>query len=272
MAAKAEMSFWDHLEALRWMLVRVAAVMAALMIAGFAFIPDFFDSVVLAPCDSGFFLYRLLAKASEACPLIPGAFSRPVQVEIINIRLASQFFLNMTLAFWLALLVTFPYLVFEIWRFVRPALYENEKQGIRWAFLAGTVMFYIGCAVGYSVVFPLTLRFLYNYQISASVSNQLSLDSYMSNFLMLIFLMGVVFELPLVSALLSRLGILNRSFFTLYRRHAIVVLLIVAAVITPSSDPFTLAVVFVPIYALWELSAFLVKPAPKDSRPSPYKA
>ena len=127
------------------------------------------------------------------------------------------------------------------------------------AFLFGTVMFFIGCFVGYAVVFPMTLRFLYTYQLSPDISNQLTLDSYMSNFLMLVFMMGIVFELPLVSALLSRMGILYRSFFSRYRRHAIVVLMIVAAVITPSTDPFTLMVVFLPIYILWELSAFLVR-------------
>ena len=122
----------------------------------------------------------------------------------------------------------------------------------------------VGCFVGYALVFPLTLRFLYTYQISPEITNQLSLDSYMSNFLMLVFMMGIIFELPLVSALLSKIGLLNRSFFKQYRKHAIVVLLIVAAVITPSSDPFTLMAVFLPIYILWEFSAILVKPAPKN--------
>ena len=146
-----------------------------------------------------------------------------------------------------------------MWRFICPALYASERRGVRMAFLFGTVMFFIGCFVGYAVVFPMTLRFLYTYQLSPDISNQLTLDSYMSNFLMLVFMMGIVFELPLVSALLSRMGILYRSFFSRYRRHAIVVLMIVAAVITPSTDPFTLMVVFLPIYILWELSAFLVR-------------
>lgn len=264
MAAKTEMSFWDHLEALRWMLMRVFVVLAVLVAAGLVFVPQIFDSVVLAPCGNDFFLYRALAKLNELCPFIPGELNKPMHVEIINIKLASQFFLNITLAFWLALLVTFPYLIYEIWRFVCPALYDNEKKGVRWAFLFGTIMFYIGCVVGYSLVFPLTLRFLYNFQISTSISNQLSLDSYMNNFLMLIFMMGIIFELPLVSLLLSKLGILNRSFFSAYRRHAIVALLVVAAIITPSSDPFTLMAVFIPIYILWEVSSFLVKPAPKE--------
>lgn len=259
-----EMTFWDHLEALRWMLVRVFSALGIFIIGGFAFIPWIFEHVIMAPIDNQFFLYRWLAKMSEQVAIMPDDLTRPFHVSIINIRLSSQFFLHMSLSFWLALLITFPYLVYEVWKFICPALYENERKSMRFTFAFGTVMFFIGCVVGYSVVFPLTLRFLYNYQLSASISNQLSLDSYMDNFLMLVFMMGIVFELPLVSMLLGKIGILHRGFFSAYRSHAVVALLVVAAFITPSSDPFTLMAVFIPIYILWELSAFLVKPAPKD--------
>lgn len=259
-----EMTFWDHLEALRWMLVRVFSALGIFIIGGFAFIPWIFEHVIMAPIDNQFFLYRWLAKMSEQVAIMPDDLTRPFHVSIINIRLSSQFFLHMSLSFWLALLITFPYLVYEVWKFICPALYENERKSMRFTFVFGTVMFFIGCVVGYSVVFPLTLRFLYNYQLSASISNQLSLDSYMDNFLMLVFMMGIVFELPLVSMLLGKVGILHRDFFSTYRRHAVVALLVVSAFITPSSDPFTLMAVFTPIYILWELSAFLVKPAPKD--------
>ncbi len=259
-----EMTFWDHLEALRWMLVRVFSALGIFIIGGFAFIPWIFEHVIMAPIDNQFFLYRWLAKMSEQVAIMPDDLTRPFHVSIINIRLSSQFFLHMSLSFWLALLITFPYLVYEVWKFICPALYENERKSMRFTFVFGTVMFFIGCVVGYSVVFPLTLRFLYNYQLSASISNQLSLDSYMDNFLMLVFMMGIVFELPLVSMLFGKIGILHRGFFSTYRSHAVVALLVVAAFITPSSDPFTLMAVFIPIYILWELSAFLVKPAPKD--------
>ncbi|HIZ04877.1 MAG TPA: twin-arginine translocase subunit TatC [Candidatus Phocaeicola gallistercoris] len=264
MAVDAEMSFWDHLEALRWMLMRVVIALAVFTVAGFAFIPYLFDKVVMAPSRSDFFLYRLIAKVSSYTPVIPDFLNKPFHVQVINIKLSSQFFVHMSLSFWLALLLTFPYLVYEVWKFVCPALYVNERKGVRWTFFFGTIMFFIGCKVGYSVVFPLTLRFLYTYELSAEISNQLASDSYMNNFLMLIFMMGIVFELPLVSMLLSKIGILNRSFFSKYRRHAVVVLLFLAAIITPSSDPFTLMAVFIPIYILWEVSALLVKPETKD--------
>lgn len=165
----------------------------------------------------------------------------------------------MSLSFWTSLLIIFPYMIYEIWKFICPALYDNERIKIRWAFVFGTFMFFLGCVVGYSVVFPLTLRFLYTYELSSFITNQLTLDSYMNNFLMLVFMMGIMFELPLLAALFSKLGLLTRTFFKKYRRYAIVILLTVAAVITPSSDPFTLMAVFIPIYMLWEMSAWLVK-------------
>ncbi len=258
-SADGEATFWDHLEVLRWMLVRIVAVWAVVLIVGFAFIPWLFDHVVMAPASNDFFLYHWLATLSGHFVPVPGDLVKPFHVSVINLRLASQFFLQCELSFWLALLVSFPYIVFEVWRFVCPALYANEKRGVRFTFVLGTVLFFAGCAVGYGLVFPLTLRFLYTYQLSPTISNQLSLDSYMDNFLMLTFMMGIIFELPVLSWLLSKLGLLHRSFFNRYRRHAIVVLLVVAAFITPSSDPFTLFAVFLPIYILWELSALLVR-------------
>ncbi|MEG2819829.1 MAG: twin-arginine translocase subunit TatC, partial [Muribaculaceae bacterium] len=134
--------------------------------------------------------------------------------------------------------------------------------GIKRAFLFGNLMFFLGVSVGYFVVFPITLRFLAEYQVSEMVPNQISLDSYMDNFLMMIFVMGIIFELPLLAWALSAIGVLHRDFFKKYRRHAIAVLLILAAVITPTGDPFTLMIVFIPLFALFEMSAFFVKPAP----------
>ena len=153
----------------------------------------------------------------------------------------------------LALVLMFPYLIFEIWRFIQPALFASERKSVGAAFGFGTGMFFLGCAVGYFLVFPFTFRFLTEYQLSPMIVNQISLNSYMGNFLMMIFVMGLVFELPLLSWLLSKLGLVNRAFFRKYRKHAVVVLLFLAAVITPSGDPFTLLIVFLPLYLLYEL-------------------
>ncbi len=263
-----EMSFWDHLEALRWTLFRCIIALMVFAIGGFACMRYLFDSVILAPCRSDFILYRGLCKITTALPFFPDFCDDKYEVHIFNIKLASQFFTHMSTSFWLALLLTFPYLMYEIWKFIRPALYDHEKKDIRWVFFFGTIMFFMGCAVGYFLVFPMTLRFLATYQLSEAITEQVSLESYMDNFFMLIFVMGIVFEMPLVSWLLSKLGLLNRSFFNKYRRHAIVGLLTAAAFITPSSDPFTLGCVFFPLYGLYELSALFVKKAPKEEEES----
>ena len=255
-----EMSFWDHLEELRWTIFRSFIALFVFAIIGFIFMPYLFDNFVMAPRTNEFFLYKYLCKISSLVPsILPDFCSTNFEVNIINIKLASQFFTHMSMSFYLAFLLAVPYLIYEIWRFISPALYANEKSSIRWVLLFGGIMFFIGCAVGYSLVFPMTLRFLYTYELSETIVNQISLDSYMDNFIMLIMVMGLVFELPLIAMLFSKLGFLRRSFFHKYRRHAVVALLFLAAIITPSSDPFTLAVVFIPLYLLYELSSFLVK-------------
>ena len=221
--------------------------------------PYLYDQYVMGPTRADFFLYRYLCILTTSIPFIPDFCDESFHIEIVNINLASQFFRHMSTSFWMALILTFPYLVFEIWRFVNPALYSHEKNKVRSACIFGTLMFFIGCFLGYSIIYPITFRFLSTYQLSPDIKNQISLDSYMDNFLMMIFIMGVMFELPLISWLLSKLGLVTRAFFRRYRRHAIVILLVLAAFITPSGDPFTLGVVFIPLYILYELSYFLVK-------------
>lgn len=253
-----EMGFWNHVEALRNVLLRGALIVVALTVVLFAVMPQIFDSVILAPCRADFILYRLFEKITSLSPHLPDFSNDGFEVKLINIQLASQFFIHMSTSFWLAVVLSMPVLIYLVWSFIAPALYPQEKRGARRAFLLGNIMFYLGVAMGYFVVFPVTLRFLAEYQVSAMVPNQISLDSYMDNLMVLILVMGLVFELPLVAWLLGTMGILKRGFFVKYRRHALAGLLILAAVITPTGDPFTLMVVFLPIYLLWEASAFLV--------------
>lgn len=253
-----EMTFWGHVEALRSVLLRAGVVLAVLTGVFFLLMPDIFDSVILAPTRGDFVLYRLFDRLGAESLLMPDLGGGDFHVELINIQLASQFFIHMSTSFWLAVVFAFPIIIYMVWGFVAPALYQGERKGVGKAFLLGNVMFFIGVAVGYFVVFPVTLRFLADYQVSAEVPNQISLDSYMDNFTVLILVMGIVFELPLLAWLLGRMGLVSRSFFRAYRRHAVAVLLILAAVITPTGDPFTLMVVFLPVYGLWEFSAMLV--------------
>ena len=257
-----EMSFWDHIDALRGVLVRMVVVLVAVTLGLFFVMPSIFDRVILAPCHGDFVLYRLFEQMTASVPWLPQFTTAGFEVELINIKLASQFFIHMSSSFWLALVLTFPLMLYFLWTFIAPALYPREKRGVKTAFLIGCLMFFLGVAVGYFVVFPVTLRFLADYHVSQLVPNQISLDSYMDTFLMLIFVMGVIFELPLVAWLLGSLGALHRGFFRTYRRHAVIVLLALAAIITPTGDPFTLMVVFLPIYLLYEVSAYLVPRSP----------
>ncbi len=259
-----EMSLWDHLDALRAVLIKMIIVLVIATGVLFCFMPTIFDSVILAPCKGDFVLYRVFEKITTGIPFVPDFSTRGFEVHLINIQLASQFFIHMSSSFWFALVLTFPIMLYLLWTFVSPALYPNEKRGFKLAFSIGNVMFLLGVLVGYFIVFPITLRFLADYHVSELVPNQISLDSYMDTFLMLIFIMGVVFELPLLAWLLGKMGVLHREFFKKYRKHAIVILLVLAAVITPTGDPFTLTIVFLPIYILYEMSALLVKPAPRD--------
>lgn len=256
------MSFWDHLEELRWTLIRAIGAVLAFTIVGLICIPKIFDSIILAPRSSDFITYRLLEKAGEYLPFLPDFSAESFSVQILNINMTTQFmtYISTSLAF--GILFTIPYILFELWKFVSPALYENETRGVKTAFGLGGFMFIIGCLVGYFIVFPLVFRFLITFELSSSIENMISLDSYMNNFYTLILIMGLVFELPLVFWLLSNLGLINRSFFKKYRRHAIVACLIAAALITPSGDPFSLFAVTLPLYILWEISAFVVKREP----------
>lgn len=254
----AGLTFWGHLEVLRWSLVRVAVVVLIAMIGWFIVMPDIFKSFVLGPTTSDFFLYRLLSTLGGWLPFLPDFSNDAYHVDIININVASQFMTHITTSFWFALVTAFPYLIYEIWKFISPALYDDEKGSISLAFLFGTGMFYLGCAVGYSVIFPFTFRFLTEYQLSAEITNQISLNSYMGTFLMMVFVMGLVFEIPLLAWVMSRLGLIDKEFLIKYRRHAVAVMLILAAAITPTGDPFTLSIVFIPLYLLYELAIKIV--------------
>lgn len=253
-----EMNFWDHVDVLRGVLLRSGAVVLAAAAVLFIFMGDIFDAVILAPCRPDFPLYRLLGHLQGLGPFAPDGVGGDFHVDLINIRLASQFFIHMSTSCWLAVTLLFPFIIYQLWRFIAPALYPHERRNASAAFLWGNLMFYVGIAVGYFLVFPLTLRFLADYRLSESIPNTITIESYMDNFLLLTLLMGCVFELPLLAWLLGKTGLLTRGFFNRYRRHAIVALLIVAAIITPTGDPFTLFVVFLPIFMLWEGSATLV--------------
>ena len=254
-----ELTFWEHLDELRKVLIRVLSVWFVLGVVYFVAMPYLFDKVVLAPCNNDFIFYDLLRYIGERFQLEDDFFTQEFHVKLVNINLAAPFLIHMSTAFWMSVVTAAPFLFYEVWRFVSPALYPHEMRGVRKAMLIGTVMFFIGVLLGYFMVYPLTLRFLSTYQLSSFIENQISLNSYIDNFMMLILCMGAAFELPLVTWLLSLLGIVHKRMLRKYRRHAAVLIVIVAAVITPTGDPFTLAVVAIPLYLLYELSILMIK-------------
>lgn len=239
------MSFWDHLEALRWSLIRSGAVLVVLFVGLFFFKGFIFDTVVLAPAQGDFFLYKLLGV--------------DFSVKLINIDVTAQFFIHMRVTFIAALIVGFPYLCFELWRFVAPGLYERERRVVRSAFGLGAGLFYAGVAVGYFVVMPLVMYFFNGYQVSASVENTFALGSYISIFTSMVLVMGILFEFPSVIAVLGHFGVVSVDVLRKYRRHAVVVILLLAAVLTPTGDPFTMLVVALPLYLLYEFSIVLCR-------------
>ena len=240
-----QMTFWDHLEDLRKSLFRVAAALVAVTATLFFFKDFLFDDVILAPSNGDFFLYRLIGT--------------DFNLSLVNLEVAAQFIIHMKTTFVCALILTIPYIIYELWRFIAPALYENEKKAIRGAFTFASVLFYTGIAVGYCVIFPIMLNFFVNYQVSADIPNTFSLGSYMSLFISTMLTFGLVFEFPTVIAVLSGLGIVTRNMLRQYRRHAICAVVILAALITPSGDPFSLMVVCVPLYFLYEFSILICK-------------
>ncbi len=262
--ADKELSFWDHLDILRRALIRIISVWFVLAIAYFVAMPYLFDNVILAPCSNDFVFYDFLRWIGEKLGLQGEFFTQEFHVKLVNINLAAPFFIHMSTAFWMSVVTAAPYLFYEIWQFIRPALYPNEVQGVKKALALGTVMFFLGVLLGYFMVYPLTLRFLSTYELSALIENQISLNSYINNFMMLVLCMGLAFELPLVTWLLSLMGLVHKTFLRKYRRHAVVIIVVLAAVITPTGDPFTLSVVAIPLYLLYELSILMVKDKPQE--------
>lgn len=256
------MSLWEHLDALRGVLIKCVALLSLLTVALFCIMPHIFDRFILWPCRGDFPLYTWLSSMPEIpgiTPEISAALHNPIQ--LVNYKLAAPFMIHASTSFWLGLILSFPAIIGLLYGFLKPALHPHERRYARICTGGCCVMFYIGLAVTYLLIFPLTLRFLADYHVSADVPNVISLESYMHTLLTLSLCMGLMFELPVATWLLGKTGLLTKSFFNRYRRHAVIMLMVLAAIITPTSDPFTLMVVFIPIYGLWELGALTVPSA-----------
>ena len=247
-------SFWEHVDALRTALVKIVGVAVVFGITAFFFKEELF-SIVLAPKDDGFITYRLLDRMAAWA----GGTVEPFSVRLINTGLAQQFIIHMKTALCAGVLCTSPYILYQLFRFVSPALYDNERQYVTRVVGGGYAMFALGVLVSYFLIFPLTFRFLGTYQVSGEVDNLISLDSYISTLVMMCLAMGIVFEIPILSWLFAKLGFLSADFMRRYRKHAVVIILIIAAIITPTSDVFTLSLVALPMWVLYEVSIWIVR-------------
>lgn len=246
-------SFWEHFDVLRTAIVKIAAVAVGFGIAAFCFKEGLF-AVVLAPKDDGFVTYRLFNRIAAWAGGETGSFA----VQLINTGLAEQFIIHMKTALCVGILCASPYILYQLFRFVSPALYVNERKYVVRVVGGGYAMFALGVAVSYFLIFPLTFRFLGTYQVSGEVENMIALQSYISTLMTMSLAMGLVFEIPILSWLFAKLGLLSANLMRKYRKHAIIIILVVAAMITPTSDVLTLSLVALPMWALYEISIFIV--------------
>lgn len=250
---EAEMSFFDHLEVLRWHIIRSVIAIVIFAMLSFTFYDFVFNDIIMGPKNLDFWTYRMMCKVGDLLSL-PGFCVDRIPFNIINTELAGQFMLKINSCLLMSLALGFPYLMFEIWLFVKPALTDIEKKSARGFVFYASILFAIGALFGYYVVVPLSVNFLANVSLSEEITNQITIDSYLSTIATLTLGCGIVFLLPILIFILSKLGLMTPAFMKASRRYAIVIILIIAAIITPTADVITLLTVSAPMFLLYELS------------------
>lgn len=255
---ETEMSFLDHLEALRWHVIRALIAIFAIAIVMFINKRFVFEDIIMAPKRDDFFTYQLFCKISEQMCF------QPPSLEIINVGMAEQFIVSLKVCFFLGVIVAFPYVFWEIWRFVKPGLYENEKKVTRGVVLKCSLLFLTGISFGYFCISPFAINFLAGYDLGMDMEATSSLDSYVTYMTMFTIPTGIVFELPIVVYFLSKIGVVTPAFMKRYRRHAFIIILILAAVITPP-DVITQFLIGVPVYILYEVSIGISEKVHKEA-------
>lgn len=251
------MGFWDHVEVFRDIFIKCLAVWVVCSIGAFFFKDELFGAI-FAPSQSNFVLYDLLCRLGDWIgmgQLCPESF----EVQFLNTKLTSQFATHLTTSMFVGVVVALPYLTYQLFGFVSPALYDRERKYSYILIAATFVLFFLGVLLNYFLIFPLSFRFLSTYQVQSFVVNQISLDSYIDTLLMLSLLMGIVFEIPVLSYFLAKIGVIDANLMSDYRRHAFIIICVIAAVITPTADILTLLLVACPIALLYELSIWVVR-------------
>lgn len=251
---ESEMSFFDHLEELRWHLIRAAIAVVVLTTVCFIYYDFLFDTIIMGPKKADFWTYRVLCdigtyfdKGTAFCiKVIPG--------KIINTEMAGQFTLQINSSLLAGVVLGFPYLLWEVWRFIKPALKDTERKSANGFVFFATALFITGILFGYYIIAPLSINFLSNYTVSDIIENTITIDSYLSLVATLTLGSGVVFELPIVIYILSRLGFMTPKFMREKRRYAVILILVIAAIVTPTPDILTMLTVSFPLFLLYEIS------------------
>lgn len=259
---EAEMSFIDHLEALRWHIIRAAIAVVVFSLVAFFSKEFLFHTLILGPSRSDFWTYRMLCKLGTLVGS-EGACENQVNFIIQNREMSGQLSMHISTSFMAGICLTFPYLFWELWRFIKPGLYPHERQNSQGAVFFVSVLFVLGLLFGYYVAAPLSINFLQNYTVDASIQNQIDLQSYLSTLTTMTLSCAFVFELPMIVFFLAKAGLVTPEIMRLYRKHAIVVILIIAAIITPP-DVTAQIIVTIPILLLYELSIYIAGAVRRD--------
>ncbi|MGZ3872444.1 MAG: twin-arginine translocase subunit TatC [Mucilaginibacter sp.] len=258
---EGEMSFFEHLEALRWHLIRAAVAIVIFAVLAFTYYNEIFEDIIMAPTHTSFWAYRMMCDMGEVFQkLLPSMFSakdfcvESIKVKLINTEMAGQFTLKINSSLMIGLVLGIPYLFWELWRFIKPALHEKERKAASGFVFYASLLFIAGVMFGYYIITPLSIRFLAGYTVSDTIENLFSIDSYISSVSTLTLATGVVFQLPILVYIVASLGFLTPKLMRSSRRYAIVIILIIAAIVTPTPDALTMTVVAVPLLFLYELS------------------
>lgn len=253
---KGDMSFLEHLEVLRWHLVRSAIVILLFTIVAFIFKGFIFDSVILAQKSSNFWTYRMFCNFSHLIGNGDALCMEDMKFSLINITMSGQFTIHIVTSIIAGIIVSFPYILFEIWRFITPALEKKERKKALGLVFSGSILFILGILFGYYFVSPLSVQFLGNYTVSDQIQNQITLGSFISTVTTVTLVCGLVFQLPLIVFFLSKLGLLTPEFMRKYRKHAVVVTLVLSAIITPP-DISSQVLLTIPLLILYEFSIYI---------------
>ncbi len=254
---QAEMSFFDHIDILRMHLIRSSIAIIIFTGLAFYFYDFIFDTIIMGPKNTDFWTYRMMCLIGDQFNLGPDFCVKSIPFNLINTDMAGQFTLQMNSSLLIGVVLGFPYLLFELWRFVKPALHEKERRSASGFTFYATILFLLGILFGYFIITPLSINFLANFKVSELIQNQITIDSYLSTVATLSLGTGIVFELPILVLILSKFGIMTPRLMRSSRRYAIVVILIIAAIVTPTPDALTMLTVSFPLFFLYELSIFV---------------